>query len=103
MPRGFRAVLAAFAKRPHVTRQRMFSSDNVLTTRGKIFAMLVKGKLVTKLPKDRVDELVQRGIGKRFEPGPGRLMKEWLVVAPGRAPWVPLAEEAYRFVGRGKP
>ncbi len=80
----------------------MFSSPNVLTVRGKIFAMLVKGNLVAKLPKARVDELVSRGVGANFNPGHGRLMKEWVVVGPGRARWVALATEAYQFVTRGK-
>ena len=53
VPPRFRAVVAAFAKNREVTRERMFSSDNVLTARGKIFAMLVGTKLVTKLPKQR--------------------------------------------------
>jgi hypothetical protein len=102
VPPSFRAVLAAFARNRHVTRERMFSSENVLTVRGKIFAMLVRGRLVTKLPKPRVAELVSRGIGTRFDPGHGRLMKEWVVVGPGRARWVALAREAYRFVRQGQ-
>lgn len=102
VPPSFRAVVAAFAHNRHVTRERMFSSENVLTARGKIFAMLVRGKLVTKLPRPRVDELVSRGIGTRFDPGHGRLMKEWLVVGPGRARWVTLAQEAFQFVRQGK-
>jgi hypothetical protein len=32
---------------------------------GKIFAMLVQGRLVLKLPVDRVDELVVRPAGTR--------------------------------------
>lgn len=39
----------------------MFSSSSVLNVNGKIFAMLVKGKFVAKLPKARVDELVGGG------------------------------------------
>src|SRR2546428_11532284 len=39
----------------------------------KIFAMLVKGKLVVKLPKPRVDALLASGEGERFDPGHGRL------------------------------
>jgi hypothetical protein len=31
----------------------MFSSSNVLSVNGKLFAMPVKGKLVMKLPKKR--------------------------------------------------
>src|SRR2546425_13304815 len=94
----FAPVAAAFADDRHVTRKRMFSSDNVLTVKGKIFAMLVKDELVAKLPKQRVDELVSGGMGKNFDPGHGRLMREWVVVGAGRSPWVELAREAYRFV-----
>ena len=98
---SFAPVVAAFVNDRHVARKRMFSSDNVLTVKGKIFAMLVKGKFVAKLPKGRVDELVSRGIGEHFDPGHGRLMKEWVAVGTGRAPWVELAKEAYLFVKRG--
>jgi hypothetical protein len=97
---SFAPVAAAFANEQHVTRKRMFSSDNVLTVKGKIFAMLVKGKLVAKLPKERVHELVSAGIGENFDPGHGRLMKEWVAVGAGRANWVELAKEAHRFVRR---
>jgi hypothetical protein len=57
---------------------------------------------VTKLPKERVDEMVSSGKGERFDPGHGRLMKEWIVVWPGKADWVLLAKEAYEFVKTGK-
>src|SRR5262245_21643192 len=96
-------VRAAFANNEEVTQKRMFSSKNVLTVQGKIFAMLVKGKLVVKLPKERVDELVAGRIGENFNPGHGRRMKEWVSVGAGRAPWVALAKEAYRFVKAGTP
>ena len=76
----------------------MFSSSDVLNVDGKIFAMLVKGKLVVKLPKDRVDELVNAGVGGYFDPGHGRLMKEWIAVETGKANWVALAFEAYNFM-----
>lgn len=78
----------------------MFSSSNVLSVNGKIFAMLVKGKLVVKLPKQRVDELAVTGVGTYFDPGHGRLMKQWISIGPGRAPWVELAKDAYVFVKR---
>src|SRR5207245_620654 len=100
---GFAPVVAAFANDQHVSRKRMFSSENVLTVNGKIFAMLVKGKFVAKLPKARVDELVSGGIGEHFDPGHGRLMKEWVAVGAGSAPWVELAKEAHHFVKRGTP
>jgi len=36
--------------------------------------------------KDRVDELVSGGNGEYFDPGHGRLMKEWVTIGPGAAP-----------------
>lgn len=66
----------------------------------RIFAMLASGdEFVVKLPRPRVDGLVAAGEGKRFDPRRnGKLMKEWLVVGPGReARWMPLAKEALEF------
>jgi hypothetical protein len=55
--------------------------------------------LVVKLPKARVDALVAAGEGRRFDPGHGRLMKEWLSLEPvSELEWLPLAREAMAFV-----
>jgi hypothetical protein len=62
--------------------------------------MLVKDKLVVKLPKQRVDELVAARAGTYFDPGHGRLMKQWISIGPDRAAWVDLAKDAYAFVKR---
>lgn len=94
----FALVVDAFSKDRQVSRKKMFSSNNVLTVKGKIFAMLVRGALVVKLPKKRVDELVNSGAGENFDPGHGRLMKEWVAMGPGTASWVEFATEARRFV-----
>ena len=62
--------------------------------------MLVRGKLVVKLPKQRVDALIASGDGERFDPRKnGQLMKEWIVIEPTSAEqWLPLAREALDFV-----
>jgi hypothetical protein len=99
VPPAFARVIAAFAKDPDVGLGRMFSSKSVLNVRGKIFAMYVRGKFVAKLPRARVDELVAGGVGDHFDPGHGRLMKEWVAIADPGVPWVALAKEAYAFVG----
>ena len=75
-----------------------------LKVNGKIFAMMsAKGEFVVKLPKERADELVSKGQGERFDPGRGRLMKEWVVIGSGSASWTSLACEAYDFMKHGKP
>jgi hypothetical protein len=81
--------------------RREFGS-NGLKVHGKIFAMLVRGALVVKLRKERVDELVASGKGNRFDPGRGRLMKEWLSIESAEGDWLRLAEEALSFVGGRK-
>jgi hypothetical protein len=93
-------VADAFADVRGVSRRRMFSSENAFSVNGKIFAMLTRGTFVVKLPKERVDDLVEAGKGKRFDPGHGRLMKEWIAVEAGALPWVALAKEAHSYVRR---
>ena len=77
--------------------------SSALRVQNKIFAMLVRGRLVVKLPRARVDELVAAGEGDRFDANKGTPMKEWLSLAPAsELPWSPLAREALDFVGRQK-
>ena len=94
----FEDVAALFSSDPDVSRRKLFGSNHVLSVKGKIFAMVVKGALVAKLPKPRVDELVGAGAGVNFDPGHGRLMKEWVAVPEGESDWLALAREAHRFV-----
>jgi hypothetical protein len=61
---------------------------------GKIFAMMSStGEFVVKLSKERVTELVRAGRGTAFDPGHGRLMKQWVAAAAGYKFWLPLARE----------
>jgi hypothetical protein len=60
----------------------------------------VKGRLVVKLPRERVDELVEARAGNPFDPGHGRLMREWIEVTPTAGlDWLELAQEAHGFLG----
>jgi TfoX/Sxy family transcriptional regulator of competence genes len=95
----FAPVVDAFAGDPDVSAGTMMASFG-LKVRGKIFAMVARGRLVVKLPRSRVDELVAAGAGERFDPGHGRVMKEWISIE-GDDGWSELAREAHRFVGAG--
>ncbi len=69
----------------------------------KIFAMLVRGRLVVKLPAPRVDALIADGDGVRFDANKGTPMKEWFSLDPESGlPWVPLAREALDFARAGR-
>jgi hypothetical protein len=71
---------------------------SALRYRGRIFAMLVRGRLVLKLLEERVDELTGAGHGVRFDASKGTPMKEWLSLDPESAlDWQPLAEQALAF------
>jgi hypothetical protein len=98
--RRFEQVTGRFLAEPDVTQGTGFGTAPGLRTSGKIFAMLVNATLVVKLPKERVDELVAAGSAVHFDPGHGRLMKEWASV-PVDSPddWEGLVAEAFRFVG----
>lgn len=78
--------------------------SSALKVNGKIFAMVSSdGSFVVKLPKLRVDQLEADGQCRRFDPGHGRLMKEWLALKPGSSQdKLRLSREALHFVGNGK-
>ena len=68
----------------------------------KIFAMFVRGRLVLKLPAERVDEVIAAGDGIRFDANKGTPMREWLSLDPGSGQaWLPLAREALDFARSG--
>jgi len=92
-----RAVAETFDASSASRQPRKFGS-NGLKVDGKLFALFTQGTLVVKLPKDRVAALVAKGDGKPFDPGHGRLMKEWLTVVSPKLSWSALAKEAHAFV-----
>jgi len=98
----FAKVVSTFVGYRDVKFGKMFSSSSVLNVDGKIFAMCRKGELVVKLPKERVDELIVARKGTRFDPGHGRIMKEWVVIPPKKEDWQKLSKEAYSFVKQGE-
>ena len=77
---------------------RRFGST-ALKVDGSIFAMLVQGELVLKLPRDRVAALIESGVGAPFSSGKGTPMSEWTrVVGPAPDGDEALAREALEFV-----
>ncbi|HEY0588636.1 MAG TPA: hypothetical protein VGD52_21055 [Pseudoduganella sp.] len=103
----FAALAENFAGEPGVDfgqdARKAFGSS-ALKVNGKIFAMVTSAdEFVVKLPRTRVEELEAAGIGEKFDPGHGRLMKEWLAVrANAASQWPELAREALHFVGGAK-
>ncbi len=82
-----------------ISEGKGFGSSGQLKTGGRIFAMLVRAELVLKLPRGRVDELVQSGQGTNFDAGKGKPMREWFVLSKNsKKHWLPLAQEALDFV-----
>lgn len=94
-------IVAALTEGPgveHWTRKGF--GQGGLKVGGKMFAARLRsGGLLLKLPKARVDWLTDAGDGERFDPGHGKVMKEWIVIHPESAiDWLDLAREAMAFV-----
>lgn len=94
-------LVESFLGRTGVTYGGQGFGSSALKVSGKIFAMLSsRGEFVVKLSRNRVDELIASDDGVRFDPGHGRVMKEWLALRSGSTQdWMALAEEALEFVG----
>jgi hypothetical protein len=98
----FRSLPDITSPSPGQQSSKQFGSS-ALKVKQKIFAMLVDGKLVVKLPKQRVEELVAAAAGVHYDPRhDGRLMKEWIIIGPiADEAWLDLAREAMKFVASG--
>lgn len=95
----FDQLTAALQSRPNVTLGTGFGPSPAVRVGEKIFAMLIAARLVVKLPKPRVDELVASGVGTPLQMGPTRVMKEWINISIEHAEmWEQLAAEALEFV-----
>jgi len=96
-------IVARELREPGVTSGTGFGRNVGVRVGGRIFAFRSNGDLVVKLPRARVDELVESGAGRRFDPGHGRVMKEWIAVDPGRSQlWSGLVREAQDYVRAGR-
>ncbi len=84
---------AHFLKMDGVQKQ-----GEALKIRKKMFAMLSKGYFVVKLPKNRVEELLNSKEGLPYDPGTGTFMKEWVIIpAEYSDRWIDYASEAKEF------
>ena len=103
IPDDFAPLVSAFERDAEVMVEKGWGAGNiVLKVGGKIFAMSIRGDLVAKLPKKRVDALVDDDAGVRFDPRrDGRVMSEWIVVSADSVDWVALAREALAYVRAG--
>jgi TfoX/Sxy family transcriptional regulator of competence genes len=98
----FSHISKTFLKSPNVTTAKMFGGT-ALKTSNKVFACFYKGKLVLKLPKEKVDDLVAAGGAVHFDSGTGRPAKEWVAIDPSRGKeWLGLTSDAKKFVASSR-
>jgi hypothetical protein len=101
-PERLAAIVDALASEPDVTPPdtsgpRRFGSRAVKVD-GAAVAMVVRGALVLKLPRERVDALLEDGSGRPFGTGRGQPYREWVALPDGDpATDLPLAREALEF------
>jgi len=94
----FWALADDLLKRPGVTRSTMMGYP-CLRCDGAFVACVESktGRLVVKLPSDRVLELVSSGRAVPFAPN-GKAFREWAAFpAPIRKQWAAILDEARRF------
>ncbi len=104
VPTKFATLVARVLEEGGVTVEEGWGKGNLVLKAGrKIFAILSDGRLVVKLPKARVDEIVDGGRGEHFDPRRnGRVMKEWLVAGPSLRT-IEMVREAHAFVAGREP
>ncbi len=98
----FDELSRTFLGSPNVTTDRMFGGS-ALKVKNKVFACFYKGRLVLKLPMERVDDLVASEGAVHFDSGTGRPAKEWVAIDPSRGKeWLGLARDARKFVASSR-
>ncbi|MBS1879099.1 MAG: hypothetical protein JST31_06265 [Actinobacteria bacterium] len=95
----FAAIAAELLPEPGVEEGTGFGTNPGLRSGGRIFAMVVRGELVYKLPAARCEELAGGGRAHLFVVGK-REMREWVAfeVLDGDDDFLGLAREARAFV-----
>lgn len=61
----------------------------------KMFAMFSKEALLLKMPPERVEALIAAGHGLPYDPGTGKVMKNYVIIPMAKKNlWIKLCEEA---------
>jgi hypothetical protein len=95
---AFGAIAEDLLREPGVEEGTGFGRNPGLRVGGKVFAMLVRGELVVKLPAERIADLASAGSASTFRVGQ-RQMREWVAIEQGGPhDWPALAREALAFV-----
>ena len=94
---GFEELAGVFASRG-ARKGSMFGMP-VLKAKDKVFAGTFGDAMTFKLgPEDLAKALKMKGV-ERFEPMPGRAMKEWALVPVARSKlWAQLAEQSWTYL-----
>ena len=80
---------------PGVTIGRALSNEGLMV-HGKLFAFLLRGQLIVKLPVERVAEVIGAGTGAPALMGK-RTMNGWVEVSR-EGDWPEIARESYDYV-----
>ena len=93
-------LVEEFCQDPDVEDSTMMGHD-CLRLNGEFFGMINgRRQLVVKLPAERVNELVDAGVGENVAPA-GRVFREWVAIPePDEATWRGYLSEAKAFVSR---
>jgi hypothetical protein len=66
----------------------------------KMFAMFSKGDLLLKMPPEQVDALIAAERGLPYDPGNGKVMKNYVLIPAARqSSWIELCEAAAAAAG----
>jgi hypothetical protein len=100
-PPEYRDVVEQLLSDPAVSEAQMMGMPS-LKLGTKMFGGLFDGRLVVKIGRERVAQLIATGRAEPFDPsGRGRPMKDWALLGAPAADWLELAGEAKAFAGEG--